>query len=79
MDRDAICSEAFRMTLKQRRVQAERLRPGSSNLWPRIERYMRSVKKQCLERMTFYWMYLAGDVRTVGLPGSRSFPQATAA
>ena len=54
MDRDAKFSEEFRMTLEQGGVQAVRLPPRSPNLSPHIERFMRSVKEECLERMIFF-------------------------
>ena len=51
MDRDGKFSEAFRATLEQAGVEAVRLPPRSPNLNPHIERFMRSVKEDCLERM----------------------------
>ena len=54
MDRDAKFSEAFRVTLKQAGVKAVRLPPRSPNLTPHIERFMRSVKDECLHRMIFF-------------------------
>jgi len=35
-------------------VQSVRLPPRSPNLSPHIERFMRSVKEECLERMIFF-------------------------
>jgi len=52
MDRDAKFSEAFRVTLEQAGVEAVRLPPRSPNLNPNLERFMRSVKEECLERMS---------------------------
>jgi putative transposase len=47
MDRDAKFSEAFRVTLEHGGVEAVRLPPH-------IERFMRSVKGECLGRMIFF-------------------------
>jgi transposase InsO family protein len=54
MDRDAKLSEAFRITLEQVGTEAVRLPPRSPDLNPDIERFMRSVKEECLERMVFF-------------------------
>jgi len=54
MDRDGKFSEAFRATLEQAGVETVRLPPRSPNLSPHIERFMRSVKEECLERMVFF-------------------------
>ena len=54
MDRDTKFSEAFRVTLEQTGVEAVRLPPRSPNLNPNIERFMRSVKDECLDRMIFF-------------------------
>jgi putative transposase len=54
MDWDAKFSEAFRITLKANGVEPVRLPPRSPNLTPHIERYMRSMKEECLERMIFF-------------------------
>jgi putative transposase len=54
MDRDAQFCEAFRATLAQAGTEAVRLPPRSPNLNPNIERFMRSVKEECLERMVFF-------------------------
>ena len=54
MDHDAKFSEAFRVTLDQAGVEAVRLPPRSPNLNPNIERFMRSVKDECLDRMIFF-------------------------
>ena len=53
MDRDAKFSEAFRITLKESGVEPVRLPPRSPNLSPHIERFMRSLKEECLERIIF--------------------------
>jgi transposase InsO family protein len=54
MDRDARFSETFRVTLEQAGVDALRLPPRSPNLNPNIERFMRSVKDESLDRMIFF-------------------------
>ena len=54
MDRDTKFSEAFRATLEQGGVEAVRLPPRSPNLSPHIERFMRSVKDECLHRLVFF-------------------------
>ena len=54
MDRDAKFSEAFRLTLEETGIEAVRLPPRSPNLSPHIERFMRSVKDECLHRMIFF-------------------------
>jgi hypothetical protein len=53
MDRDTKVSEAFRSILEPSGVQTVRLPPRSPNLSPHLERFMRSVKEECLERMIF--------------------------
>ena len=54
MDRNAKFSEAFRVILVQAGLKAVRLPPCSPNLNPHLERFMRSVKEECLERMVFF-------------------------
>jgi putative transposase len=54
MDRDAKFSEAFRVTLKQVGTEAVRSPPRSPDLNPHLERFMQSVKEECLERMVFF-------------------------
>jgi len=54
MDRDAKFSEAFRDILEQTGVKAVRLPPRSPNLNPHLERFNRSIKEECLERMIFF-------------------------
>ena len=54
MDRDAKFSEAFRIILDRAGVEAVRLPARSPNLNPNLERFMRSVKEECLERMIFF-------------------------
>ena len=54
MDRDTKFSEAFRIILEQAGVKAVRLPPRSPNLNPHLERFMQSVKEECLERMVLF-------------------------
>jgi transposase InsO family protein len=54
MDRDTKFSEAFRSTLEQASVRTIRLPPRSPDLNPHIERFMRSLKDECLHRIIFF-------------------------
>jgi transposase InsO family protein len=54
MDRDSKFSEAFRITLEEGGVKPVRLPPRSPNLTPHIERFMRSLKDECLERLILF-------------------------
>jgi putative transposase len=54
MDRDTKFSEAFRTIPEQAGVEAVRLPPRSPTLNPNLERFMRSVKEECLKRMIFF-------------------------
>ena len=54
MDRDAKYSEAFRFMLKGSDVEPVRLPPKSPNLNAHIERYMRSLKEECIERLILF-------------------------
>jgi putative transposase len=54
MDRDTKFSEEFRCILEQTGVKAVRLPPRSPNLNPNLERFMRSIKEECLERIIFF-------------------------
>jgi transposase InsO family protein len=54
MDRDTKFSEAFRVILEQTGVKAVRLPPRSPYLNPNLERFMRSIKEECLERIIFF-------------------------
>jgi hypothetical protein len=53
-DRDAKFSEAFRVIVEQGGIEAVRLPPRSPNLNPNLERFMRSVKEECLECTIFF-------------------------
>ncbi len=54
MDRDTKFSEEFRGILGQTGVKAVRLPPRSPNLNPNLERFIRSIKEECLERIIFF-------------------------
>ena len=54
MDRDTKFSETFRVTLEESGVTAIRLPPRAPNLNPNLERFMRSIKEECLERIIFF-------------------------
>jgi putative transposase len=54
MDRDSKYCPEFRVLLKEAGVNCVRLSPRSPNLTPHIERFMRSIKAECLERMIFF-------------------------
>ena len=54
MDRDTKFSYAFRSILEHAGVQAVRLPPRSPNLNSHVERFMRSVKDECLHRVIFF-------------------------
>jgi putative transposase len=54
MDRDTKYSAAFRSMLKGADVEALRLPPKSPNLNAHIERFMRSLKEECLERLILF-------------------------
>ena len=54
MDRDGKFCPAFRDLLEQEGVNCVRLPPRSPNLTPHIERFMRSIKEECLLKMIFF-------------------------
>lgn len=54
MDRDTIFTAEFRNYLKQEGVKAVRLPPRSPNLNAYAERFVRSIKESCLNRMIFF-------------------------
>jgi len=54
MDRDRKFSEAFRIALEGSGVKPVRLPPRSPNLNAHIERFLRSLKEECLERMIYF-------------------------
>ena len=54
MDRDAIFTKEFRSFLTQEGVKAVRLPVRSPNLNAHAERFVRSIKEGCLDRMIFF-------------------------
>ena len=54
MDRDTKFSEGFREILKLEGIEPVRLPPRSPNLNAHLERFMRSIKDECLDRMIFF-------------------------
>ena len=54
MDRDTKFSKKFRDIIENVEVQAIRLPQLSPNLNPHLERFMRSIKEVCLERMILF-------------------------
>jgi putative transposase len=50
-DRDPLFTEAFRETLAAAGVQVVRMPPRSSNLNAYAERFVRTIKESCLDRM----------------------------
>jgi transposase InsO family protein len=54
LDRDAKYSDAFRSVLAREGLQVIRLPPRSPNLNAFAERFVRSIKEECLNRMIFF-------------------------
>ena len=54
LDRDRIHTDAFRDLLKNAGVNPVRLPPRSPNLNAYAERFVRTIKEGCLERMIFF-------------------------
>lgn len=54
MDRDKIFTDEFRNYLKQQGIKSVRLPPRSPNLNAYAERFVRSIKEACLNRMIFF-------------------------
>jgi putative transposase len=54
MDRDSKFTDAFRKILEDEGVESVRLPARSPNLNPHLERFMKSVKGEALERMIFF-------------------------
>ncbi len=54
MDRDAKFTTAFRRMLAGAGIEPVRLPPRSPNLNAWIEKFMRSIKSECLDRMIFF-------------------------
>ncbi|UCE59175.1 MAG: transposase [Phycisphaerales bacterium] len=54
MDRDKIFTKEFRSFLRQEGIKAVRLPPRSPNLNAHAERFVRTIKETCLNRMIFF-------------------------
>jgi hypothetical protein len=54
MDRDGKFCQAFRDIVKSEDVNSVRLPPQSPNLNAHLERFMRSIKDEALQRMIFF-------------------------
>lgn len=54
MDRDTKFTEEFREILKTSGVEPVRLPPSSPNLNAFAERFVRSIKEECLSRLIFF-------------------------
>ena len=54
LDRDAKYSDAFCTLLVREGIHVIRLRPRSPNLNSYAERFVRSIKEECLSRMIFF-------------------------
>ena len=59
MDRDTKYSETFRAALTRARIEPIRLPPRSPNLNAFAERFVRSVKEECVGRMNILWPIVA--------------------
>jgi transposase InsO family protein len=60
MDRDGKFCPSFRGFLENEGIQCKRLPARSPNLTPNIERFMRTIKDECLHRMIFFGEYALG-------------------
>ena len=54
MDRDTKHAESFRALLKESNIELVRLPPKSPNMNAHIERFLRSPKEECLERLILF-------------------------
>ena len=54
LDRDPLYTDAFQNLLKQAGVNVVRLPPRSPNLNAFAERFVRTIKETCLDRMIFF-------------------------
>lgn len=54
MDRDTKYTQTFRQLLEHSGIDCVRLPPRSPNLTPHIERFMRTIKDECLHRMILF-------------------------
>jgi transposase InsO family protein len=53
-DRDPLFTAEFLRTLEAARVKSVKLPPRSPDLNPHAERFVRSIKESCLDRMIFF-------------------------
>jgi putative transposase len=51
VDRDPLYTEAFRRLLRDEGVDVKRMPPKSPDLRPHAERFVRSIKEECLSRI----------------------------
>jgi transposase len=54
MDRDGVFCPKFRQMLDSEGIRCLRLPAHSPNLTPHIERFMRTIKEECLHKMVFF-------------------------
>jgi transposase InsO family protein len=54
MDRDSSFSAEFRAVLKRAGVKAVRIPPKAPNCNPHVERFMLSLKRECLDKMVLF-------------------------
>jgi len=54
MDRDKTFTKKFRTKIEASGTNVVRLPPKSPNMNPHLERFMRSIKEECLLRMLFF-------------------------
>ena len=54
MDRDGTFCQSFRTMLEDADIEPIRLPPRSPNLNAYLERFFRSLKSECLEKMIFF-------------------------
>lgn len=54
LDRDPLYTDAFRRLVKEAGVKPVRLPPRSPNLNAYAERFVRTIKESCLDRMIFF-------------------------
>jgi transposase InsO family protein len=53
-DRSALFSESFRQVLRSARIKALRLPARSPNLNAYAERFVRTIRQECLDRIVFF-------------------------
>ena len=54
IDRDTKFTDSFKTIVQRESIEAQLLPPSSPNLNAHIERFMRSIKDECLNRMIFF-------------------------